>query len=163
MADLYSSILVPIELDDPLLVVLAFAKQLAVDRHATLHLLHVVPTLPSFGEPNVSENEHSPAEEKAHGLLDEIAKAHLEGSQYQIHTASAVPRALGKAIVRVAGEVEANLIVLKTHGRRGLSRFILGSVAEEILHTAPCAVLTFSPEAQEKAARADSGTEVRGA
>ena len=152
MADLYHSILVPIDIDDPLLLVLGFARQLAVDHHATLHLLYVVPALAAFGEPEVSENQHSPAEEKARGALGEIAKQQLGSSEYQIHTASAGPRALGKAIVRVAAEVGADLVVVSTHGRRGLSRFILGSVAEEILHTAPCAVLTFSPEAQEKPA-----------
>jgi nucleotide-binding universal stress UspA family protein len=55
-------------------------------------------------------------------------------------------------VVRVATEVDADLIVLKTHGRKGLSHLILGSVAEEVVRTAPCPVLTLTPAAQEKAA-----------
>jgi nucleotide-binding universal stress UspA family protein len=45
---------------------------------------------------------------------------------YQIHTAAAPERSLAKAVVRVASEVEADFIVLKTHGRKGLSHLILG-------------------------------------
>jgi len=45
-------------------------------------------------------------------------------------------------ILRLAGEAHADLIVLGTHGRRGLSHFLLGSVAERVLRQAPCPVLT---------------------
>ncbi len=45
-------------------------------------------------------------------------------------------------IIRMAGEVGANLIVMGTHGRTGLGRLLLGSVAEAVLRRAPCAVLT---------------------
>jgi universal stress protein A len=45
-------------------------------------------------------------------------------------------------IVRVAREDDFDLIVLGSHGRRGLQRFLLGSVAARVLQTAPCNVLT---------------------
>jgi nucleotide-binding universal stress UspA family protein len=45
-------------------------------------------------------------------------------------------------IVRTARSTRANLIVMGTHGRRGLSKFLLGSVAERVIATAPCPVLT---------------------
>jgi nucleotide-binding universal stress UspA family protein len=45
-------------------------------------------------------------------------------------------------ILRVAKEVGADLIVLGTHGRTGISRFLLGSVAEAVLRRAECAVMT---------------------
>jgi nucleotide-binding universal stress UspA family protein len=45
-------------------------------------------------------------------------------------------------IVRLATEVQADLIVVGTHGRRGLSHLLLGSVAERVIRTAPCPVLT---------------------
>ena len=45
-------------------------------------------------------------------------------------------------IVRLATEVQADLIVVGTHGRRGLSHLLLGSVAERVVRTAPCPVLT---------------------
>ena len=45
-------------------------------------------------------------------------------------------------IVRLAREIKADLIVIGTHGRHGLSRVFLGSVAERVVRTAPCPVLT---------------------
>jgi nucleotide-binding universal stress UspA family protein len=45
-------------------------------------------------------------------------------------------------IVRTARSLRADMIVLGTHGRRGVSRFLLGSVAERVIATAPCPVLT---------------------
>jgi len=47
-----------------------------------------------------------------------------------------------KDIVRLATEVQADLIVVGTHGRRGMSHLLLGSVAERVVQTAPCPVLT---------------------
>src|SRR5262245_14240243 len=45
-------------------------------------------------------------------------------------------------IVRVAREAPCDLIVMGTHGRRGLGRLLLGSVAEQVLRQAPCPVVT---------------------
>src|SRR5205807_909314 len=45
-------------------------------------------------------------------------------------------------IVRVAQEIHCDLIVMGTHGRTGIGRLLLGSVAEQVLRRAPCAVLT---------------------
>ncbi|HJU10303.1 MAG TPA: universal stress protein [Candidatus Binataceae bacterium] len=148
------SILSPIELDDPSLVALRTAEQIAANQGSTIHLLHVVPRLPAFGEPDVVEDEHSVAEQQARSRLKEIARLHLSGVNYQIHTAAASARSMAKAVVRVAKEVNADLIVLKTSGRKGLSNFILGNVSEEVVRTAPCPVLTLAPAAQEKAAHA---------
>jgi universal stress protein A len=146
----YRSILVPIQFDDPSLVVLEMAKQIATDKQATVHMLHVMPKLPAFGEPDVSAIVHTPEDEKALTTLREIAGQHLSGVEHQIHMVGAAPRSLAKAVVQLATEVHADLIVLKTHGRKGLSHLILGSVAEEVVRTAPCAVLTLSPAAQEQ-------------
>jgi universal stress protein A len=147
----YRSILTPIQFD-PSLLAWGFAKRIAVLHGATLHLLHFVPRLRAIGEPDVSENEHNREEEKARATLVEICNRHLTGVKHEIRTAAASPRALAKAVVQVARKVNADLIVLKTHGRTGLSHLILGSVAEETVRTAPCLVLTLPPLAQEKAA-----------
>jgi nucleotide-binding universal stress UspA family protein len=47
-----------------------------------------------------------------------------------------------KRILEVADEIQAGLIVIGTHGRTGLGRLVLGSVAEQVLRRAACAVLT---------------------
>ena len=45
-------------------------------------------------------------------------------------------------IVRMASSSRTDLIVVGTHGRRGMSKFFLGSVAERVIATAPCPVMT---------------------
>ncbi len=51
------------------------------------------------------------------------------------------------AIVRRAENIQADMIVMGTHGRSGLPHMLLGSVAEKVVRTAPCSVLTVRPEA----------------
>jgi nucleotide-binding universal stress UspA family protein len=51
------------------------------------------------------------------------------------------------AIVRQAEQGQADLIVMGTHGRSGLPHMLLGSVAEKVVRTASCPVLTIRPEA----------------
>jgi nucleotide-binding universal stress UspA family protein len=52
-----------------------------------------------------------------------------------------------RKIVEVAEEEKSDLIVMTTHGRTGLSHLVMGSVAEKIVRTAPCPVLTIRPTA----------------
>jgi universal stress protein A len=52
-------------------------------------------------------------------------------------------------IVRYARKQDIDLIVLATHGRTGLSHVLMGSVAESIVRTAPCPVLTVRPEGHQ--------------
>jgi nucleotide-binding universal stress UspA family protein len=148
MAYPYRSILTPIQFDDPTYLALGYAKRLAVDTGATLHLLHVVEKYPALGEPPVSENDNIREEGEARRTLEEIGRQHLSDASYQVHVAAAAPRALAKAVVQIASEVNADLIVLKTHGRKGLAHLLVGSVAEEVVRSAPCPVLTFTSAAQ---------------
>ena len=52
-------------------------------------------------------------------------------------------------ILRYAKEVDADLIVMGTHGRSGLVQMLIGSVAEKIVRKAPCPVLTVRPDQHE--------------
>ena len=49
-------------------------------------------------------------------------------------------------VLRALIKFKADVVVLGTHGRSGISHFLLGSVAEWILHEAPCDVLIGRPE-----------------
>ena len=51
------------------------------------------------------------------------------------------------AIVRQAENIQADMIVIGTHGRSGLPHMLLGSVAEKVVRTASCSVVTIRPEA----------------
>lgn len=49
-------------------------------------------------------------------------------------------------VCRVAGEVSADVVVIGSHGRGGLKRFLLGSVSEHVVRQAPCPVLVVHPQ-----------------
>jgi universal stress protein A len=62
-------------------------------------------------------------------------------------------------VLQLASQLGADLIVMATHGRKGLHRLVLGSVAEHVVREAPCPVLTVKPKIA-RAGRA-SRTETR--
>ena len=135
------NILVPIDLDDPAAQVLDYAVALAARLDAKLHLLHVVP-LPLLGaEVPIAVTETA---------MDEMMKWKRQDFD-RLVAAHTGKMALGSAVVKTgdvrtgitetAKQVAADLIVMGTHGRRGVSRLVLGSVAEAMARTAPCPVL----------------------
>ncbi|HZP46719.1 MAG TPA: universal stress protein [Candidatus Binataceae bacterium] len=150
MPIVYRSILAPIQFDDPTFNALHYAERLARESDGTLHLLHVVEKYPALGEPDVSENDNIREEETSRQRLTQIAQEQLGAVKWQVHVAAAAPRALAKAIVRVAEEVAADVIVLRTHGRKGLAHLVIGSVAEDVVRNATCPVLTVTPAALQK-------------
>lgn len=64
-------------------------------------------------------------------------------------------------IVRLASESGANLIVMGTHGRTGLRRVLLGSVAEKVLRTASCPVMTVRPDLASRKGEPDTTPSLR--
>jgi nucleotide-binding universal stress UspA family protein len=59
-----------------------------------------------------------------------------------------------EAILDAAADERADLIVIGTHGRTGLTRLVIGSVAERVVRMAPCPVLVVKPPPAREAARA---------
>jgi nucleotide-binding universal stress UspA family protein len=82
------------------------------------------------------QNLRAETEEKLQPLL---GKARLEGVKAQGLVLSGAPY---EAIAEAAKENDADLIVMGTHGRKGVSRFFVGSVASRVISTAPCPVMT---------------------
>jgi nucleotide-binding universal stress UspA family protein len=72
-------------------------------------------------------------------ILDSAAAvARSRGLQVETH---AVERDPGDAIVAIAGEVDADAVVVGNKGMRGAKRFLLGSVPNKVAHNAPCTVV----------------------
>ncbi len=61
------------------------------------------------------------------------------------HTTAILSGDVVEEINRFVGEQKADLIVMGTHGYKGLDKILFGSVAEKIVKTAPCPVLTINP------------------
>jgi universal stress protein A len=135
------NVLVPVDLDDSSAQVLDYAVALATKLGATLHALHVVPWPLLGAEIPIGVTETA---------MDDIMRGKREAFD-QLVAAHTAELALGStllktgdartAILAAAAELGADLIVMGTHGRRGVSRLVLGSVAESVARTAPCPVL----------------------
>jgi nucleotide-binding universal stress UspA family protein len=82
-------------------------------------------------------------EEVDGALAARVEKARAAGLICQSDSLDGYP---AREIVRHAQAIGADLIVLGTHGRRGVAHAILGSVAERVVQHAPCAVLVIPPE-----------------
>ena len=78
--------------------------------------------------------------EKLQARADELRRQGIKAS-WRVETG--VPH---QEIVKVAGEESADMIVMGIHGRTGLERMMLGSVAERVVRLASCPVLTVGPK-----------------
>lgn len=104
------------------------ARDMARTYGAALHVIHVVPPVTDAAD--------------ASAKLERL-KAKL-GNGVQVETELRTGR-VARHIVDYAREHAIGLIVVGTHGRTGVSRALLGSVAEAVVRLAPCPVLTVSP------------------
>lgn len=92
--------------------------------------------------------------EYAHGVVDALAKAARAAGVECIPVTRIAPDA-SQAIVMAAREYRCDLIVMGSHGRRGLSRLLAGSVTQEVLVSAPVPVLVYRPGRPDEQAGAD--------
>jgi nucleotide-binding universal stress UspA family protein len=128
---------------------LAAAVELASDQHATLIALHVIDdgTLPVDFEgvsyPAKYVDTYFEAMHKSgRKLLDRIAKSALAaGLQCESVLERSRARTVADVVVSQARKLRADVIVIGTHGRRGLRRLLLGSDAEAVVREATVPVL----------------------
>jgi nucleotide-binding universal stress UspA family protein len=141
------SILVPTDFSETADAALEYAKRLAGQVGASLHLLHVFtdPYAPALYATDVYVPEVA-AEIRTHGLEDArrrlAERLNAEEQEYFRGTTEVVTGLTAKRIVEYAADHGIELIVMGTHGRRGVAHLLLGSVAEHVVRTAPCPVLT---------------------
>jgi len=137
------TILVPVDFSECSGLALDYAVALAAKLDAKVHLLNVisipfvaVPEVGSTISPTVLENViHD--NQKALDNLADARRTKVALGDTLLRTGDARDE-----ILHAAESIGADLIVMGTHGRRGVTRALLGSVAEQIVRTAPCPVLT---------------------
>jgi nucleotide-binding universal stress UspA family protein len=111
---------------------------------AELHLVHVLAPPVMTGDVPVT----LPLEGMAQTARANLARLNAEtlaqagGVPVIARVVVGVPQ---EVVPKLAGELRADLVVVGTHGRTGLSRLVFGSVAEAIVRRAPCSVLTVKP------------------
>lgn len=136
-------ILHPTDFSKPSEYALRFACALARDYQARLLLLHVVEPPVYYGELGMTVPLPSDFHESLHERLSLLVPA---DSGIPVETVLIEGNA-SKEILRVAEAQHCDLIVLGTHGRTGLSRVLLGSVAEDVIRHARLPVLTLKTPA----------------
>ena len=124
---------------------LGLATALARDTGATLVIVHVEEPPMAYGGGELYYGVPEPATEDLRKMLHEIKPADPEVP----HEHRLITGEPASAVVHLAEEEGVDMIVLGTHGRTGLSRLLMGSVAEAIVRRAKCPVLTYKQPANK--------------
>lgn len=137
----YSNVLVPTDGSEPALAALDEAVDIVKTAEASLHVLSVV-DVTSLGVDVHSEMQVGVLQEQANDAVagaEQVAKdVSVESIIGTIERGSSVYR----AILSYADDHDIDLVVMGTHGRTGVDRYVLGSVTEKIVRSAPIPVLT---------------------
>jgi nucleotide-binding universal stress UspA family protein len=131
------NVLVAIDFDDTSTAALVYARTLARTFGARLHVLHVMENL--FLRPMANDPRDIEA-----GITRRLLETLTDEDRTALHAVPVVRRSdvPAQEIVDYAKAENIDLIVVGTHGRPGVAHLLLGSVAEKVVRSAPCPVLT---------------------
>jgi len=151
MAIRIQKILLPTDFSSYSAAATKYACELATKFDAELHLLHTLEihlfSTPGVGTGIVLSNYINEALTEAEKALAKVLDPQWAAGRKIVQ--AAVEGSPKVEIVRYARKLEIDLIVITTHGRTGLSHVLMGSVAETVVRTAPCPVLTVRPEGHQ--------------
>jgi universal stress protein A len=143
--DGFMKILIPTDFSPCADKAMQYGCTLAARLGAQVLLLHayVVPMYPTPEEAMMGPDRNTLSErmrdEARDGLEASRQRLAPPGLAVEVRTAEGMP---AEAISAVAQQEGCEMIVMGTHGRTGLKHLVLGSVAEQVVRTAPCPVLT---------------------
>jgi nucleotide-binding universal stress UspA family protein len=145
MKQLFNKILCPIDFDENSRAALEVACGLARGADATVYLLHVVRVAPSIGGVPLEPYPVTGTDVRAE--LEQMVARH---AQSNVHFQVLARKGdAAREILRAVGELGVDSVVMATHGRSGVGRFLLGSVAEKVVRESLCPVLTMKPASAE--------------
>jgi len=139
---MYKKILVPLDGSELAKMALDQAEKLAKAFDAEIILFQVVPFMPIYGSPElvtpliVDEKQKEAAEKYLANLSGELKKRDL-----RVVAMVRTGQQVAVEIIDFAKEVGADLIIMCTHGRSGISRWVMGSVALKVLTRAETPIL----------------------
>lgn len=137
-----TTILVPTDFSEYSKQALSYAEMLAKPFEAKIVLIHVIDTVSYVVSESVqwTTDVSTRVQASVQPMLDGLVRdAQKRGVVAESRLSQGVPY---DQIVKTAENVNADLIVMGTHGRTGMSHVLLGSVAERVVRLAPCPVLT---------------------
>jgi nucleotide-binding universal stress UspA family protein len=139
---MYKRILVPVDGSETSTRAVAAALQMARENGGRIRLVHALDELAYLSGYEYSADLLKAARDQGSRVLEDaqvMAKAaDVPADGKLVETAG---RRLGELVAEEARNWEADLVVVGTHGRRGMSRILLGSGAEQVLRLAPVPVL----------------------
>lgn len=141
-------VVVPFDFSDECINAVEMALQLAASP-GDVHVAHVLLQLPAT-DPLVIWDEFSDERRKEFvraAIEKKLTENDIEGVQVDVSLGNP-----GRVIADLAGEVEAGLIVIPSHGYTGVKRWFLGSVAERVVQLAKCPVLVLKTKDDLKTA-----------
>ena len=143
-------ILCPLDFSDYSIQAFQAAAELAGKFNAQIIASHVIADIPSIGTAYGIVN-YSPHTVTMQKFMEEVEKTSFQeldrlikkfGNNKIVFEKKVTVGVPVDEIVRLAKTENVDLIVLTTHGRTGLSRVFMGSVAEGVIRHAPCPVLS---------------------
>jgi nucleotide-binding universal stress UspA family protein len=141
-----NSVLVAFDFGEMSQQVLVYGQSLTRSFGGRLHVLHVADVIATTGSQLYPDHPGDP-EMRAEALaLKHLRSLVPDGSATLAVRISASP---ANAIVEYARSIHADAIVVGTHGRDGVPRILMGSVAELVVRHAPCPVLVVRPNEHE--------------
>ncbi|MGV3572824.1 MAG: universal stress protein [Ramlibacter sp.] len=141
---MFKRILVPVDGSDTATQALAAALQLAREAEGRVRVVHALDELAYVsGYDYGAEVMRLAREHAATVLRDATDVAKASGVPCDSRLVEAAGQRLGDIVAKEADDWEADLVVVGTHGRRGISRVLLGSGAEQVIRTVRVPVLSF--------------------
>lgn len=148
----FKNILFPVDLSDASARIIPFVSTMARTFQSDLHVLFVARIFTYYDSIYVPPLSIAEFEEKIVGggkrRLDEFVEEHLRDCS--VTAAKVVPGDPADEILRYIEEEGMDLVIMGTHGRKGLDRVLFGSVANRIVTTSPVPVLTVNPYKEKK-------------
>jgi len=144
-------ILFPTDFSEPAKEAQLYAMALAEKFGAELHLLHVIPPLIPYPDAAFPYALTQSETELQIGAANQRLAKEVDSAWSQQHVVvhSTVMGLAVDEILSYAKEQEIDLLVVGTHGHTGLSRLLIGSVAEKLVRISLCPVLTVHPKGHQ--------------
>jgi universal stress protein A len=136
-------ILVATDFSAPSGVALNYGRDLARAYDATLHVVHVIQDLIALHGDQIEFAAADVERSLEAAAGRELDAAITSSDRDSLHVRATIRRSpsIAHAITEYAKDNAVDLIIVGTHGRGGLQRLLIGSVAERVMRTAPCPVL----------------------
>ncbi len=145
-------IVTPIDFSDNSRLIAESASYFAGKVGAAMYLVFVVQNfedysgffIPQMNIPNLEDELFSGAEERMEKFCEEVKDALKAKGVTEVHH-KVLMGDVAEQIVDYVNEVEADLVIMGTHGYKGLEKIMFGSVAAKVVRSATCPVMTINP------------------